>query len=56
MVLNKIFSIEEYEMPENHLRKCLTSLAIRDMKIKTHLNFYFTPTKIAKIKNFEDNT
>ena len=37
--LNKKFSMEEYRMTEKHLRKCWTSLAIREMQIKTTLRF-----------------
>jgi hypothetical protein len=49
--LNKEFSPEEYRMAEKHLKKCSTSLIIREMQIKTTLRFHFTPVRIAKIKN-----
>ena len=41
----------EYRMAEKHLRKCFTSLAIREMQIKTTLRFHLTPVRMAKIKN-----
>jgi hypothetical protein len=53
--LKKEFSPEEYRMAEKHLKKCSTSLIIREMQIKTILRFYFTPVKMAKIKNSGDS-
>jgi hypothetical protein len=54
-VLKKDFSIEEYQMAEKHLKKCSTSLVIREMQIKTTLRFHLTPVRISKIKNSGDN-
>ena len=50
--LNKEFSTEEYRIPEKHLKKCSTSLIIRETQIKTTLRFYLTSIRMAKIKNF----
>jgi hypothetical protein len=53
--LNKEFSPEEYQMAEKHLKKCSTSLIIREMHIKTTLRFHLTPVRRAKIKNSGDS-
>jgi len=42
-------------MAEKHLKKCSTSLVIREMQIKTTLRFHFTPVIMAKIKNSSDS-
>jgi hypothetical protein len=42
-------------MVEKHLKKCSTSLIIRDMQIKTTLRFHLTPVRMAKIKNAGDS-
>ena len=42
-------------MAEKHQRKCLTSLAIREIQIKTTLRFYLTPVRLEKIQNSDDS-
>ena len=41
-------------MAEKHIKKCSTSLVIREIKIKTSLRFHLTPVIIAKINNTSD--
>jgi hypothetical protein len=38
------------------MKKCLPSLAIYKMQIKTTLRFYLTPVRIAIIKNTTNNS
>ena len=45
------FSTEEYRMAEKHLKKCSTSLVIRELQNKTTLRFHITPVRMAMIKN-----
>jgi hypothetical protein len=40
--LNRVFSKEEVQIAKNHMKKSSTSLAIKEMKIKTILRFYLT--------------
>jgi hypothetical protein len=42
-------------MTEKHLKKYSTSLVIREMEIKTTLEFLLIPVRMAKIKNSGDS-
>jgi hypothetical protein len=43
-------------MATKYLKKCPTSLVIREMQIKTTLRFHLTPVKMAKIKHTRDSS
>jgi exonuclease VII small subunit len=43
-------SMKKYKRPINIRKKCLTSLAIREMKIQRALRFYLTPLRMATTK------
>jgi hypothetical protein len=53
--LKGIFSKEEIQMSKKHLKKCSPSLAIKEMQVKTTLEFHLTPVRIAIIKNTTNN-
>jgi hypothetical protein len=53
--LNREFSKEEVQMVSKHMKKCSTSLAIKEMHIKTSLRFHLTPVRMAIIKGNNNN-
>jgi hypothetical protein len=53
--LNRTFSKEEIQMAKKTHEKCLPSLAIKEMQIKTTLRFHLTPGRMASTKNTTNN-
>jgi hypothetical protein len=49
--MSRAFPKEEVQMAKKHMKKCSTSLVIKEMIIKTMLRFHLTPVRMAIIKN-----
>jgi hypothetical protein len=53
--LNREFSKGEVQMASKYLKKCSTSLVIKEMQIKTTLRFHLTPVRMAIFNDNNNN-
>jgi hypothetical protein len=48
--LNREFSKEEVQMASKYMKKCVTSLVVKEVHIKITLRFHLTPVRMTIIK------